>query len=205
MSTESRRGFDPLEQGAKRADDGVVPFAEQGGQDVLADLVPPQVIAAVTPRYGGGVEVDPMIVVAAYDVVSAFTDTPSFELEASFQPVEVDPTSSFEIDCRVCHSHLLLRSPSRLFAYSWHASKNTRRTAECRNQSISLTPIALVQGGQSRPVQLSAAVIVAITLSATGLGLVVLDRLFSRQPRGPVIAIPTPERSPATTVRARSS
>jgi hypothetical protein len=62
-----------------------------------------------------------MVMVAAYYMVSAVADPLAFEPEASLQPVQIDAAGALEIDCGVCHFRLLLRSPSRLFAYSWHA------------------------------------------------------------------------------------
>jgi hypothetical protein len=104
----SRQAPNAIDQRTERADHRVVPFAEQRGKDVLTDPVSPQVIAAVTSRDRRGVEVHPMVVVTAYDVVTAVADPRSFELEAAFQPIQVNPAGSLEIDCWMCHSTLLL-------------------------------------------------------------------------------------------------
>ena len=85
-----------------------------------------EMIAAVAARNRRGVQVDPVIVVAAHHMVSAFANPPSLEVEASFQPVQVNAAGPFEIDCWVCHSRLLRRSPSQLFACGWHALNITR-------------------------------------------------------------------------------
>jgi hypothetical protein len=119
-----RRRFHALEQRTERPDDCVIALAKQRGEDVLADPFPPEVIAAVAARNRRSVQVDPMIVVAANYVISAFANPPSFEREASFQSVQVNAAGAFEIDCWVCHSRLLRRSPSQLFAYSWHVQKD---------------------------------------------------------------------------------
>ena len=102
-----RRGFHALEQGAKRADDGVVTFAEQRSEDVLADPLAPDVIAAITPRDRGGIEVDPVGMVASDYVVLSVTNTPPVEFERSFESVEINAAGGGEIDaygsCFVCH------------------------------------------------------------------------------------------------------
>ena len=102
------RRFHALEQRSERPDDRLIALAEEGGEDVLADPIPPEMVAAVAARNRCCVEVDPVIVVAAYHMVSAFADPPSFELEASFQPVQVNAAGPVEIDCWVCPSRLLL-------------------------------------------------------------------------------------------------
>src|SRR6185295_5171839 len=124
-----RRRFHALEQRTERPNDRVIAFAQKRGEDVLADPFAPEMVAAVAARNGRGVQVDPVIVVAAHHMVSAFADPPSFEREASFQPVQVNAAGPFEIDSWVCHSHLLHRSPSQLFAYSWHARNIIRGAA----------------------------------------------------------------------------
>ena len=92
------RRFHALEQRTERTNDRVIALAKKGGEDVLADPIPPEVIAAVAARNGRGVQVDPVIVVAAYHMVSAFADPSSLELEASFQPVQVNAAGPLEID-----------------------------------------------------------------------------------------------------------
>ena len=127
-----RRRFHALEQRTERPDDRVIPLAQKGREDVLADPIPPEVIAAVAARNRRGVEVDPMFVVAANYVISAVADSPSVERQASFQPIQINSACPLEIDCCVCHSRLLLRSPSQLFAYSWHAINIARGAVSCR-------------------------------------------------------------------------
>jgi hypothetical protein len=44
-----------------------------------------------------------VIVIAADDVIPAFANPPSLQLEASLESIEVDAACPLEIDCRVCH------------------------------------------------------------------------------------------------------
>jgi hypothetical protein len=81
-------------------EDPFVSLAEQGGQDVLADPLAPEVIGAVAPGEVGGVEVHPVAVLASIDAESARADPLGAEPEASLQAVEIDP-DSFEVDCEL--------------------------------------------------------------------------------------------------------
>jgi len=74
---------------------------------VLADPVSPQVVAAITPRQGRGVEVDPMLVATAYHVVSATADSPAVELETSLESIQIDAARCVEVNENVCHCCLL--------------------------------------------------------------------------------------------------
>src|SRR4051812_39460228 len=57
------------DQLAQRTENALVSLAEQRREDVLADLVAPEMIAAVAARHLGGVQVDPVSLGAAGDAV----------------------------------------------------------------------------------------------------------------------------------------
>ena len=114
-----RRGLHALEERAECADDRVVAFAEQRGENVLADPLAPDVIAAITPRDRGGIEVDPVGVVASDYVVPSVSDSLPVEGEGSFETVEVNAAGGGEVDCYACHSLLRSHSPSQFVAGHW--------------------------------------------------------------------------------------
>jgi hypothetical protein len=60
---------------AKSLEYPLITFAEEGGENVLADPIAPEVIAAVAARERGGVEVDPMRLRAPADPIPAGIDT----------------------------------------------------------------------------------------------------------------------------------
>src|SRR5688572_2092488 len=119
--SRSRRRFYPLEKGAEGTDDRVVPFAQQGGEDVLADSFTPEMVPAVTSRERHSVEIDPMLVITPDDVITPVPNPASVELEAPLEAVKVDAAGGVEVDVWLCHFLLPLCSPSQLVACSWHA------------------------------------------------------------------------------------
>lgn len=86
-----------LDQRPERGQDSLVALAKERGEDVFADLVPPEVVATVAARHAGSVEVDPVCVRAPGYVVAAGAGARSSELEAALQSVQVDP-DGVEID-----------------------------------------------------------------------------------------------------------
>src|SRR5512133_1140939 len=78
------------EQSPQRAHDAIVPLAQQRGEDVLAQLLAPQVVAAVAARVRRRVQVDPVILRAARDAVAAESHALAVQLQAALEPLEVD-------------------------------------------------------------------------------------------------------------------
>src|SRR3954465_11324630 len=114
-TTPNRNGFFPFRSGGvgftlipcfvrsceesrQRRQHALVSFAQKCGQNVLADPLPPEVIAAVAARVRGGVQVDPMVLRPASDAIAAVADALTVEPEAPLQPIEVDATSGVEVD-----------------------------------------------------------------------------------------------------------
>ena len=86
----------------KGGEDPLIPFAEQRGQDVLAHLLPPEVIRAVAARQIAGVEIYPVGVRSAVDAEAAGARPGGAELEAPLQSVEID-ADRFKIKCELGH------------------------------------------------------------------------------------------------------
>jgi hypothetical protein len=85
----------------------LVPLAEQGCEKVLAELVPPEVVAAITPRHPGRVQVDPVGLLAAANMVAAGTHPVDVELETPLEALEVDTAQRDEVDSRLGHGRNL--------------------------------------------------------------------------------------------------
>lgn len=84
----------------QRHDDPRLTLAEQRRQDVFADPLAPQMVAAVAPRQVCGIEVNPMGLCAASDQVLPRSYSLSVEFEAPFQPIQVDSAGAIKIDGR---------------------------------------------------------------------------------------------------------
>jgi hypothetical protein len=95
------------EKAWQRRDDALVPFTQECGQNVFANLLTPQVIAAVAARVSVRVEVDPMILSPSGDAVASVAYALTMKPKASFQTVEIDATSGVEVD-QCLLRHLLL-------------------------------------------------------------------------------------------------
>jgi len=64
------------------------------------------VVAAVAARDGRRVQVHPVGVVAADDLIAAVPNALSFELETPFESIQIDAAGGVEVDCYGCHSNL---------------------------------------------------------------------------------------------------
>ena len=76
----------------------LISFSDQRGEDVFADALAPEMVTAITPRMVGGVQIDPMILGAAGEMVNAFSDAASLEREASLEAADVNATGPLKID-----------------------------------------------------------------------------------------------------------
>jgi hypothetical protein len=96
--------LNPLEKSRQRRQDALVPLTQECGQNVFADSLAPQVIAAIAARVRGGIEVDPVILGSSGDAITAEADPLTAESETPLQSVEVDATRGIEVDLHfVCH------------------------------------------------------------------------------------------------------
>jgi len=92
------------EKARQRRHDALVSLTQECGQNVFADLLTPQMIAAVAARVSIGVEVDPVILSAPGDAVASVADSLTAKPHASLQTVEVDATCGIEVDQSfLCH------------------------------------------------------------------------------------------------------
>jgi len=94
------------DQFLKGGKDLLIPLSQQRGEDVLADLLAPQVVGTVAPRQVGGVEVHPVGVLAAGDAESARTNALGPEPEATLQAIEID-ADALDVDGGFGHGKLL--------------------------------------------------------------------------------------------------
>jgi hypothetical protein len=86
----------------KSSEDSLVTLPEQRGQEMLAHLLAPEMIGAVTPRQIAGVEIDPVRVGAAVDAELSRAGAGGTKGEAALQTVEIDP-HRFEVDYGLGH------------------------------------------------------------------------------------------------------
>jgi hypothetical protein len=88
---------DELAQGGEHP---LVSFAEKRGEDVLADLVAPEMVAAVATGEAGGVEVNPMGLRPTCYPVPARSNAGSPQVETALQAVEADSAPGGKIKGR---------------------------------------------------------------------------------------------------------
>jgi hypothetical protein len=96
----------PTDEVRERYDHAHVPLSEQRREDVLADAVAPEMVAAITPRMRGRVKVHPMILGASGHEVLPLPYALAAKPQAPLQPAEIHPAGGIEIDRHVFH-HLL--------------------------------------------------------------------------------------------------
>jgi hypothetical protein len=92
LDAESKGSFhlgrlNPLEKSSQRRQDALVPLTQECGQNVFADSLAPQMVAAIAARVRGRVEVDPMILGSSRDAIAANADalTPKPAVELTTQ------------------------------------------------------------------------------------------------------------------------
>jgi len=88
----------PCEKSRQRRNDALVPLTQKCGEDVFADPLTPQMIAAIAARVSPVVEVDPVILSSAGDAVASVAYSLTAKPEASLQTVEIDAARGIEID-----------------------------------------------------------------------------------------------------------
>ena len=79
----------------------LVPLAEQDGEDVLADAIPPKVVAAIAAREPASVQVHPVGLAAAPHLVPAAADATDAERERAFEPCGIDAAGGAGVPVRV--------------------------------------------------------------------------------------------------------
>lgn len=85
----------------KGREHALVSLAQECGQDVLADLLTPQVIPTVAAGQLGGVQVDPVRLMAAVHSITAGGDPLDAKLQAAFETGQIEGTDGVEIDERL--------------------------------------------------------------------------------------------------------
>jgi hypothetical protein len=88
---------------AERGEHALVTFAQQGREDVLADLVAPEMVPAIAPRHAGGVEIDPVGLKTASDPITTRAHTRGVELQTALQTIQVDASERLKIDGGLRH------------------------------------------------------------------------------------------------------
>ena len=109
---ESKRSFhlsrlNPLEESRQRRQDALVPLTQECGQNVFADPLAPQMIAAIAARVRSRIEVHPVNLGSSCDAIPAESDALTAEPEAPPQSIEVDTAGGVEVDLHD-HCHVLL-------------------------------------------------------------------------------------------------
>ena len=97
----------PSEKMRERGQHALVPLTQKCGQNVFADSLAPQMVAAVAAWVRGGIEVDPVNLGSARDAIPANADTLAAKPEAPLQSIEIDAARGIEVDFRF-HCHVLL-------------------------------------------------------------------------------------------------
>src|SRR5215208_3519808 len=92
--------FEVRDQHPQRREHVLISFAEEGGQEVLADPVPPEVISAVAAREGGGVEVDPVRLRTAGDTITPCPESGGAQGETPLEAVQVHSPGGLEVNGR---------------------------------------------------------------------------------------------------------
>src|SRR5690606_28979991 len=88
----------------ERGDHVLVALAEQHGEDEFADAVPPQVVAAVATRESFCVQIHPVRLTAAPDLVASPADAADAEREGTLESAGVDPAGGADVPARVVGS-----------------------------------------------------------------------------------------------------
>src|SRR4051794_31275645 len=101
----------PCKKSRQRRDDALVPLTQECGQNVFADALTPQVIAAIAARVSRSVEVDPVDLGSPRDAVASNANPLTMKPEASLQPVEIDAARGIEVDEDFV-GHVLLPAPN---------------------------------------------------------------------------------------------
>jgi hypothetical protein len=100
-----RAAAEGQDQIADRGEDAFIALPEQGGEDVLADLVAPEMVATVTAGHIGRVEIHPVDLVATLDPVPPRADVRSVELKTALQAIRIDAARS-EVDRGFGHAEI---------------------------------------------------------------------------------------------------
>jgi hypothetical protein len=80
-----------------------MPFAQQRGQDVLADALAPKVIPAITARVRGSVQIHPVLVRSSGHPIPPIRDPLATQPEAALQTVQVDAARGVLVDLQFRH------------------------------------------------------------------------------------------------------
>jgi hypothetical protein len=86
------------EKSRQRRDDALVPLTQKCGQDVFANPLTPQMIAAIAARVSRVVEVDPVVLSSSRDAVASVAYSLTAKPEAPLQAIEIDAARGIEVD-----------------------------------------------------------------------------------------------------------
>ena len=92
------RLFEARDEHPQRREHVLISLAQEGGQDVLADPVPPEVISAVAARERGGVEVDPVRLRTSGNAIPPRPDSGGPQRETPLEAVQVHSPGGLEVD-----------------------------------------------------------------------------------------------------------
>ena len=96
-------GANVLDQTPQRPHYALVAFTEEGGEDVLADALAPEVIAAVAAGVAGRVEIHPVHLVATTDAVAPIPYALALETKTALEAGEIHSAGGVEIDRDMYH------------------------------------------------------------------------------------------------------
>lgn len=89
-SGDAREMAEVTDQAPECREHPLIALPEQGGEDVLAEMIAPDVVAAIAAGQAGGVEVNPMGLHPAGDAVPAGGYPLSLQLHAALEAGEID-------------------------------------------------------------------------------------------------------------------
>ena len=113
----------------------LVTLTQERGENVFADPVAPEMVAAVAARMAGGIEIDPVMVRTAGHTVAARCGSRGMQLEAALEPIGAHAAGSLEINGRL--RHLVL---------GWEAVQDTQIYAETAQERNLATGAMLFNG-----------------------------------------------------------
>jgi hypothetical protein len=93
------RGAQALDDIAECSHHALISLSQKRGENVLADPLAPQVIAAVAARVKRRVEIDPMILGATGKMIPAFANAIGLERQTALEASDINAACHFEIDC----------------------------------------------------------------------------------------------------------
>jgi hypothetical protein len=88
----------PFNYTTQRTHYSLVAFPEERRENVLADLLSPKVIAAIAAGVARCVQIHPVFLRTAREMIAAFTHPVALERETALETSDIDPARQLEID-----------------------------------------------------------------------------------------------------------